>query len=164
MKKLISDNFEQFNRLQPIIKDILKENLFIFEMKSLLMTQEELKHTMFDRVKRNDVKFRLFNNLNDIICFHLVNPWTKNCMELSKILIQHPDLRIVKKNVINRAICLVGEMATGTTFQIIVMPTLIDQFLEWKKIHRGTSSQTVSDMLIQSTKLQDTIDATMIIR
>lgn len=162
--KLISDNVDNFKNLQKTIKNILSDNMFIFEMKSILMTPEQLKNTMFDRVKRDDAKFRLFNNLNDIVCFQLINPWTKNCIELSKILIKTSSLRIVKQYVVNKAIYLVGETATGNTFQIIIMPTIISQFIEWKEIHPSATQQVLENMLSNITKLQTVVDKALVIR
>ena len=76
--KMVSDHVDNYKILQKKIKDILNDYMIVSDFSGHLMTPEELKNSMFNRVKRNDVAFRLYNNLNDIISFKIVNPRTNN--------------------------------------------------------------------------------------
>jgi hypothetical protein len=162
--KLISDHVEYYKILSKTLQNLLNDYLVIAELKCHLMTADELKYSMFNRIKRNDAAFRLYNNLNDIICFKIINPWTFNCIEISKKLIQVAELRIIKHFVVNKALYLIGETPLGTTYQIIVMSTLINQFIEWKKLHPEASQNSLSNMLNQSIEMQNVIDKNIIVR
>jgi hypothetical protein len=162
--KMTSDHIDNYKNLYKQIKNILDDYLIIAEYNGHLMTPEEIKNVMFNRIKRNDYAFRLYNNLNDIISFKIVNPWTENCIEISKILIKTHELKIKKHFVVNKAIFLIGETDLNTTYQIIILPTLINQFIEWKIKHPEASQNSLSNTLNQSILLQQSIDKVLIIR
>jgi len=162
--KMISDHIDNYKNLHKKIKNILNDYLIIAQYDGHLMTPEEIKNSMFNRVKRNDAAFRLYNNLNDIICFKIINPWTDNCVEISKILMKISDLKINKHYVVNKAIYLIGETDLSTTYQIIIMPTMINQFIEWKIKHPEASQNSLSNMLNQCIQMQVGIDKNLIVR
>jgi hypothetical protein len=44
------------------------------------------------------------------------------------------------------------------------MSTLINQFIEWKKLHPEASQNSLSNMLNQSIEMQNVIDKNIIVR
>jgi len=158
--KLSSDHIENYKDLYTHIQDLLNDHLYITEFKGRLLSGDDIKETMFNRVKRNDLQFRLYNNLDDIISFQIINPWTSNCVNISKMLIKKYDLRIIKNEVVNKIICLTGETTVGTTYEIKIIPTIMFQLIEWNKLHPNVNKTNLDTLMPQYIKLQDTIDRT----
>lgn len=162
--KLSDDHIDNFKILNKKIREIIEKYNFIVDIKSSLLTGNQIKNCMFDRVKRNDGTFRLINQMNDIISFYIINPWTNNCAELGKIIVKDTSFKIIKHSIFNKIINLVGETDIGTTYQIIILPTLMYQFIEWKNKDRQLNQNTISNNLSQIIKAQDMLDKTVVLR
>ncbi|AYV78341.1 MAG: hypothetical protein Edafosvirus10_16 [Edafosvirus sp.] len=166
--KLISMHKDIYNQLCGIIRGIINKQHFIAEVDCSLMNTDTLKNTMFDRVMIGGNRFTLAYNMNDIIGINIINPWSKNLVEISKFMETDPRLRIYKKYIKYGTITLVGVTDIGTSYEIKLWPTLIAQWARWVQGNYGndtTSAQPkIQQALTNTVKLQDMVDRDVIIR
>ncbi|MCJ7637942.1 MAG: hypothetical protein MUO21_10675 [Nitrososphaeraceae archaeon] len=127
-----------FKRLEDTLKKIIDENQLNVEFRSTLVDPQTLKNIMFDRVIRGGERFNLRSGLNDIISFTIINPWSNNLHNISKMIeiftehVYRDDLRIrFKKIVDGKIICLYGFTEFGTIYEIKLIPTLLQQWADW---------------------------------
>jgi hypothetical protein len=163
---------DAFVFLSDYIKKILAKTQMSFEIKSHLMTPEQTKNTMFDRVLKGQqlmaeshdtAGFRTVYNMNDIISFRIINPWSKNLEELAMVLMQSDRLRIFKRIDKNTIIQLVGRTDIGTSYEIILASSILSNWMDWRVINPGHSIMHQST-LKNCIKTQKIIDTTPIIR
>ncbi|ARF09579.1 hypothetical protein Indivirus_1_202 [Indivirus ILV1] len=127
-----------FKRLEDTLKQIISDNQLNVEFRSKLVDPLALKNIMFDRVLRGGERFNLRTGLNDIISFTIINPWSNNLHNISKMIetytehVYRDDLRIrFKKIVDGKIICLYGYTEFGTIYEIKLIPTLLQQWVDW---------------------------------
>lgn len=120
-----------FSKLHGIIKYELDVNNFKVEYEPKLLNPYQAKNLMFDRVMMFGNRFRLGYHMNDIISFHIINPFSSNLKEIGHILSTNDALRIIYKTIDNEVIRLVGKTDIGTTYEIVLWPTLISQWAKW---------------------------------
>lgn len=125
-------------RLSEQIKKTLETHHInaIIEMK--LMTPNEFKNTIFDRVLRNGERFNLRSNFSDLISFTITDMWTQNVIKMAQILensreyLFRDDLRLRDRKIIDgKIIILYGVTEQGTTYMIRLLPTLLKQWVDW---------------------------------
>lgn len=162
--KLVLFSKDSYVKLNKIIRQIVNENNFIVEYEPHLMTPEELKETMFNRVMINGDRFRLDWNLNDVIGFHIVNPWSSNLRSIYSVLKTIPELRLMRSQFDNGVITLIGETDIGTTYSIILWPTLIYQYAKWSKINPNVSDNSLATTLANIINMQKQIDNGIVLR
>lgn len=124
------------------------------------MNPSELKQTMFQRVYQHGRRFNLFYDANDVICINIINPWTKNLVEIANLLKVIPELRI-KKVIRNPThFCLVGTTDVGTTYEVRLWTTLIAQYVRWLYKNNISLEAHVPELLklIEKQKLLDSDD------
>jgi hypothetical protein len=153
-----------FTDKKEIIKQVLSDNEYIVDFEALYKTPEETKNAMFNRVLNHGCRFNLLYNMNDIIYFHIVNPWTKNCMEIADKLINETKLKILKKTITNGVIQLIGKTDLGTTYEIAVWPTLLMQWAKWRTKNPNVSSDTSQELFNNIVKQQAQFDSNDVIR
>lgn len=158
-ERLVLVHQNSFYDLKKIIKEVLNSHKFIGEMQPRIFTPRELKNTIFDRVMFYGKRFTLKYNLNDVIAFHIVNPFTKNNMEISKYLETESRLRISRKFVNNGVIHLIGKTDVGTTFEIGIWPTMISQWARWADENPNISNETKKSAFIEAVKKQEKLDS-----
>lgn len=129
--KMVNSHIDAFERISSSIKHSLQNGSFIVEIDSHLMSPDELKETMFKRVKFHGERFNLFYDANDIICINIINPWTQNIIEMANILKNIPELRIIKIIKTETHIKLIGLTDIGTTYEIRLWTTHISQWVRW---------------------------------
>ena len=128
-----------FQRLEQTIRYILAENNLNITFKPILMDADTFKNTIFNRVINGGERVNLKITSNDIISFTITNPWSNNLHNISKILENYrahlfrDDLRIRKKIIIDKIICLYGYTDFGTIYEIRLVPSLIQQWADWYK-------------------------------
>lgn len=134
--KLVRMNSIYFNFINTIINKVIKKYHFKVHIDSHIMSPNELKNVTFDRVHKLGERYTMTHNMNDIISFCIINPWTINLEKLSKILISIPELRIRKKFIYyGHVIHLVGLTELGSTYEIKLWPSIIHQWALWESKH-----------------------------
>ena len=103
--------------------------------------------------------------MNDIISFHIVNPWSNNCKRIATILINNIDLRLFKKYEDNGVIHLIGKTGTaGTTYEIVIWPSLLYNWANWStnnpQISKTVRDSSFNDIL----EMQQKVDNGTILR
>ncbi len=160
-----------FKRLEDTLKQIISDNQLQVEFKSKLVEPDELKNIMFERVIRGGSRFNLRSNLNDIISFTFINPWTSNLHNISKMIEIHTehvyrdDLRIRSKKIIDgKIICLYGFTEFGTMYEIKLIPTLLYQWSSWYNKAGYKNEEEAQKNYLQILEQQDALDNNIILR
>ena len=120
-----------FSKLYGIIKYEININNFNVEFEPKLLNSYQLKDVMFNRIMIFGERFRLGYHMNDIISFHIINPFTSNLEELAEIFSVNQALRIVYKTNDKGIIRLVGKTDIGTFYEIVLWPTIISHWAKW---------------------------------
>lgn len=160
--KIILDHTEIFKQLYRKIFGLIARRNISVQFIPKLMTPEELKNEMFNRVMNNN-DFNLFDNFTDIISFTIVYPWTRKLSDISGMLqreiydgykIQH------KKTYYGKIIELIGYTPYGTPYQIRLLPNVLHQYILGMPITRIKYNDNFANLL----KTQDNLDKnTMVI-
>ncbi len=153
-----------FLKLRDSVQSVVDEHKFICETHSKLLTASEIKNTMFDRVMYHGKRFSLSNYMNDIITINIVNPFGSNLAELSSYLQTTENLRIFKSYVNNGTHHLVGRNDIGTTYEIVLWPTLIYQWAQWVTSNINVSNDAKKSAFVNALKKQQFVDNGNIIR
>lgn len=163
--KLVNFHKDIYVKLYKIIKSELETYSFIVEFEPKLADPFELKHAMFNRVLKFGNRFRLCYDLNDIIGYHIINPWISNLKEISKILESNDNLRISKiVNDKTGIIRLIGTTDIGTTYEIVLWTTLVANWARWVNKHEKLDEKIINDTLNNILQTQDIINKSNIIR
>ena len=142
----------------------MEDNKLIVELQPKIMTAEELKNTIFDRVLALGKRYTISNDLNDIIGYHIINPWTHNLREIFNILKTNQKLRITKVHTVNNVIRLIGNTSIGTTYEIVLWPTMISQWSRWVSMNPELPEKIKKEALEDSIKTQKLLDDSIMIR
>jgi hypothetical protein len=170
---LVIHHTECFGFLRDHIKQTLNRSNIACEFKHNLATPAQVKNRMFDRVlkgqymieeKQSIHGFRTVYDMNDIIGFTIINPWTQNIQELAKWLIKTDRLNIMYKIENNNSIKLVGRTEIGTTYEIVLLTSLISNWVQWKQLNISASENRVISSLKSCIKTQKIIDFTQVLR
>ena len=162
--KLVLLHQNAFYDIKKIIKEILKSHNFIGEIQPRILSPEELKQNMFDRVMYYGKRFTLKYKMNDIIAFHIINPFTKNLEKVSEYLENDSRLKIIRKFVNNGVIHLIGKTDVGTTYEIGLWPTMIAQWARWAEENPQISNENKKYTFMESIKKQEQLDSGFEIR
>jgi hypothetical protein len=163
-EKMVLFHKDIYVKLYKIIKSELQDNDFITEFEPQIMTANQIKETMFDRVMKLGKRFKLNYNLNDIIGYHIINPWGKNLREIYKILKNNRNLRIVRHEFDHGVIRAIGETDIGTNYEIVLWPTLIAHWAKWSLKHPELSMETKESSLKDVSTTQTQIEKIVSIR
>jgi hypothetical protein len=171
--QLVEFHYDYYKYANEEIKKIIDKTNMAVGFKAKLMTPQEVKDKMFDRVIAGQILlkeektfngFRTVLDMNDIISFKITNPWTKNLQEMISHLLKNNRLKIFKIINKNGVQCLVGRTDIGTTYEILLVPTIIDNFIEWKKLNFKLSKEHQLSALKNCLKIQKFIDSMFILR
>ena len=171
--QLVDYHKDAYICLSDYIKKIVAKTKMSFEIKCQLMTPEQTKNTMFDRVLKGQqlmaeshdtAGFRTVYNMNDIISFRIINPWSKNLEDIAMILMQSDRLRIFKRIDKNTIIQLIGRTDIGTSYEIILVPSILSNWMDWRILNPGLSITHHQSTLKNCIKTQKIIDTTPILR
>lgn len=155
---------DAFHDLKDIIKKIIYGNNYIVDFEATFMDPDMAKESMFNRVMNNGRRFTLVNNMNDIISYHIVNPWSKNVNEIANVLQNDSRLRIIKRFTNNGVIHLVGKTEIGTTYEIGIWPTLLSQWAKWVRDNPNVNIEVKRDTLNKSLEMQKKLDSEYALR
>jgi hypothetical protein len=129
--QLILYHKDIYSKLFEIIRYEIDVNNFDMTLKPILLNSHQVKNLMFDRVADFGKRFRLIYHMNDIISFRISNPYTANLKDLAEILSVNQALRIMYTSNDNGVIRLVGKTDLGTSYEIILAPSLVDNWEKW---------------------------------
>jgi hypothetical protein len=150
-----------FAKIFDVIKYEISVNNFDvsnYFIEPRLLNSYQIKDIMFDRVIGFGERFRLAYNMNDIISFRITNPYTVNLEELAEIFSVNQALRINFKTQEDGVIKLVGKTDIGTTYEIILWPTLVAQWGKWAEKNMDLSSEIKMKKLKEILEQQKVID------
>ncbi|VBB18536.1 hypothetical protein YASMINEVIRUS_999 [Yasminevirus sp. GU-2018] len=142
------------------------------DFKHYLATPIQAKNRMFDRViKGNEAMieknittgFRTVYNMNDIISFVVINPWTHNLKVLADRLIRTERLNIFNKIEKEGVIQLVGRTDIGTSYEILLMTSVVHNWVLWREKNENVTPDRVKTALKNCLKTQRLIDATPVL-
>lgn len=153
-----------FIDLRKKIKHDLDKWKFIVEFNPLIVNSLTLKNNIFDRVMIYGKRFNLSYQMNDIISFHIINPWSENINDIAFVLESNVSLRIAKRIKTYGMITLIGMTDLSTTYEICIWPTILYNWTKWIKLNNITDEKIKDDTLKQSLKLQQEIDKSLVIR
>ena len=148
-----------FHDIKKLIEDNLKKHKFICDFVPQFMDSSQTKNAIFDRVMTHQDRFKLVYHMNDIISFHIINPWTKNINEIASKLIQDPKLKIIRSINNYGMINLIGKNDLGTTYEIGIWTTLIAQWARWAEMHPNVDKEVKQNNLNNAIKKQKELDA-----
>lgn len=174
-QQLVDFHKDVFFALKARIQDTINYSRLTVDFKAKLMTPDQTKDKMFERVlkgqemiKTNEEDsyqgFRIIYDMNDIVSFTIVNPWTKNLEEMEKHLLEYSRLNIFRKITKNNITHLIGRTDIGTTYEIILVPSILDNWMDWRKINNKLSSSQHLSALNSCVKAQRIIDSTIALR
>jgi len=164
-EKIYEDHKIYFNDLKQNVVDVLIKYNFIVDFNAKLLNGRQIKDALFDRVI-NNVDFTLANNFNDVITFNIVNPWSKNCEEIVKLLKSTKKLKIYREKKLKNVTHLIGITPSHTTYKIIIWTTLMYQCSTWLNMHPlyKNNKAMVNDMYTKAITSQIQLDKSLIIR
>jgi len=170
--QLVDYHKDSYEFLKNHIKKILDSINISVQFKSQLLTPEQTKNKMFDRVlagqlailERNDTSgFRTIYDMNDIISFAIINPWTNNLAELELHLMKSDRLNIFRRIEKNGIVHLIGRTSIGTSYEIILTSSLLNNWMEWCRANDLPAARHLS-ALKNCIKTQKMIDSTPALR
>ena len=135
-EQLVLYHKDFYTFIKKEIKDVVNSSNITVNIETKLLTPLETKNILFDRVIKGqtteDNIFRLVYNMNDIVSIVITNPWTDNLVELEKHLIKHSRLNLFSKLQRNGVTHLIGRTDIGTTYEIVLVPELVNHWIKWK--------------------------------
>ncbi len=168
--QLVDFHKDNYAFLRTEIKEVISYSEMALDFMPVLLSPEQVRSKLFDRVlmhmdmenkddedDQND--FRLVYDMNDIINFTITNPWTENLNEFETRLINQSRLRIFKKTSKFGITHLIGRTDIGTTYEIILCPSLIYNWMKWRSLQKKTISDKIINKSLRALlKTQQTID------
>ena len=115
---------------------------------------------MFERILNKNDNFVLAYDMNDLISFTIVNPWSRNLKEIAFHLKQYSRLNLTREYNVNGVIHLIGETDVNTTYEIVLYPTLIYHWKKWANLQNNPTKQSLDGIL----KQQKILDQSIILR
>lgn len=170
--RLVEFHKDQYMFLKNVINNVLERTDIATDFKHYLATPIQAKNRMFDRVikgqnmlaeRNSTLGFRTVYNMNDIISFVIVNPWSQNLRTLADKFIRTERLNIFNKIEKDGAIQLVGRTDIGTTYEILLVTSVINNWIVWREKNTHISPDRVKSALKNCIKTQKLIDATPIL-
>jgi hypothetical protein len=147
-----------FAKLYQIIKYEIQVNNFNVNVLPKLLNPYQTKELMFNRVMSFGERFRLGYHMNDIISFHITCPFSSHLEELSEIFSINQALRILYKTNDEGIIRLVGQTDLGTSYEIVLWPTMIAEWGKWAEKNSHIPNELKLKKLKEARKKQDIID------
>ena len=130
---LIKDHQSELERLKKLVNKSIKTRDIKIELKARLKSPGSLKNKVFNEVL--SYRNRLATDIiDDIVGIRIVNPWTKNLVDLAEALEKTPDLKIFEKSMDKKEkiLTLHGRTILGTVYEIQLMSPLMEQWYNWK--------------------------------
>ena len=163
--KIVLNHKYIFQRLESTLQKIINENKLNVEFRSKLLDPVSLKNMMSDRVIKAGERFNLKTGINDIISFTIINPWSNNLHNIAKLIenyqehVYRDDLRIRSKKIIDgKIIYLHGVTEFGTIYEIKLIPTLLQQWVDWYNKNGHQNEEVATKLYNDVLKKQEAMD------
>ena len=163
-KYLVSLQKSPFDYLHGELLKSLSKTDILHTVEPKLLTSDEAKNVMFERVKIYGDRFRLCYNFNDLITFKITNPWTDNLNNIAEILKLNPNLKLIRQYTNNNVIYLIGQTDNNTTYEILLCPTLIDHWSKWINRNSHLPEEVSTRTFNNTIKQQAYLDSTHILK
>lgn len=150
--------------IRSIIRKSLGHSKMTVEFEPRITDSLTLKNNIFDRVIKYGDRFRLSYQMNDIISYNIINPWSKNVEAIANNLIENRDLRIFKKIKTYGITTLIGTTDLSTTYEIVIWPTLLYQWAKWVHDNDITDPDIKQGTLKKTLAVQKNVDGNIIFR
>ena len=135
--KIISDCVDCYKIL---IKEIsLTLSGYDVLIENYLMTPNELKNIIFDRVINQGRRFNLYN-FNDVIAFDLSVNYKFELIKIEKLLMDNKKLRLVRRIETPTFIKLVGLTQNNATYEIRLWTHEVKSLMRWIYINNKNPS------------------------
>lgn len=166
--RLVTFHKEPYIFLRDKISKAIDDSGLALDFKHYLASPIQTKNRMFDRIikgkkgiidKNITSKFRTSYNMNDIISFVIINPWYHNLKAMADNLIRTDELQIFKKIDKNGTIHLIGRTCVGTSYEILLVTSVIHNWMMWKE-NSDLSPEYIKSALKNCLKTQQMIDST----
>jgi len=158
--KLVLSNENNYYDIKKYLKEKLDKLNYVIDFYPRILSGEETKEIFFNRVMYYGKRFTLKYQMNDIICFHIVNPYTSNLEEIGDILCKDYNLHIQKKYK-NHIIQLIGKTSQNITYEICLWPSLIYNWAKWvdnnKKLDVKAIKSSFLDVIDNQKKLDNNV-------
>lgn len=170
---LVNFHKDSFLMIKQIINNSLDRSGISTDFKYHMATPEQTKNRMFDRVikgqeimasKNTTEGFRIVYDMNDIISFVIINPWIDNLRLITDRLIKTARLNIFKKIEKECITQLIGRTDIGTTYEIILIPSIIHNWMSWRDNNRDKTKDVIDSTFRNCIRTQKLIDSTPILR
>lgn len=170
---LVLHHSECYSFLRDHLSFTLKKFNIVVEYKHNLATPEQVKNRMFNRVlkgqemikeKKSIHGFRTVYDMNDIISFTIINPWSQNLHEIASRLVRTERLNIMYKIEKNNIIKLIGRTEIGTTYEIILTTSIMHNWYQWKIQNPQLSDERILSSLKSCIRSQKILDSTYVLR
>jgi hypothetical protein len=162
--KLVSDHKYCFIDLRNKVKNIINESELILSYEPTLMTSEQIKNLIFERVLKHGQRFTTTRNMNDIISLNISNPWSQNLDELADLIKKELSLKLVSMQRNGNVINFIGKTDIGTTYEINLWPSLIHNWAKWAIARPELSERELNESYVEMSKLQKKIDSSYVLR
>lgn len=160
-EQLVYFHKDNYYFLKKEISNVIKNTGLVVDFIPNLLDPNQTKDKMFNRILKGKTDtsntFRLVYDMNDIISFIITNPWTKNLIEMEQHLLKNSRLNIFKKLQKNGIVHLIGRTDIGTTYEIILTPSIIYNWMKWSNLNPNISID------IKITNLRNILDTQKVI-
>jgi hypothetical protein len=161
-EQLVLYHKDFYTFIKKEINNVVKSSNIIVNIESNLMTPQQTKDILFDRVIKGQTNedniFRLVYDMNDIVSIVITNAWTDNLVELEKHLVKHSRLNLFSKLQKNGVTHLIGRTDIGTTYEIVLVPDLVNHWMKWKNNNKGLPNNRHISALKNILNTQQIID------
>lgn len=127
-----------YSVLTNLIKKTLDKDSFIYDFYPHLKSPEELKNHFFDSVllaQESDTMFNIPTFINDVITIQIVNPWTKNLIEMANVLKYINKLGIERIEKQKGVLFCYGKTSVNTYYKIELWGSILYQAKQWHQIN-----------------------------
>ena len=161
-KYMISLQKGAYEKYYEILHTMMNKLDIIHDFKAKLLNENEAKDCMFDKILNKESDFRLIYDFSNLITFKIINPFYLNLKEIKRYLTNNPYLNLIKTYEKDKIIYFIGETDNGFTYTIMLIPTLINHWIEWaqlnkKKIPLKDIDSSLDDVLKNQKKLDNSL-------
>lgn len=144
--RLVEIHQLDYKALANILKKTLDKDGYIYDFYPHLKTPDELKNHFFDSVllaQEADVEFNIPTFINDVITFTIVNPWTKNLIEMANVIKYVNKLNIQRIEKQNGVIFIYGKTSANTFYKIELWTSILYQAKQWHSKNASNAPQKI---------------------